>query len=413
MLQNKKFTASFRYDSETSQPRGRHPAEMVLSLKDSLLSIKVWDSINHMKTLCDVKENILSCIISLLPVEIAENRKRRWSKKYPIKISWTKSKGKQQILYLFAPTSRDKEEWYRRLYFAWRGGSLEQLTRDQREFFKYMRHYSSAVPSAASSRSKQLGSSVVGQPTPAPITSSERALTSSEESRPVKDELRRDKSVAAVGHSGSSTKAFQQSYSYSSQQETVSFRDFEVIPDHPSTLPPSPQLQPKHTDWINALAARLCWDVWHEDKWKVWVKKRIERKLARVKTPSFLEQLNVTDVSLGNDMPVINRLVHGPVIDLKGVWVYLDVTYRGLFIISIQTSLKLAGGSGGGSVNDATPAGKEMGLVRTHAAMTHSSAARALGDMQYYDEDSNSPSEDEDKDDIAGYHRMVTVCAYA
>ena len=97
---------------------------------------------------------------------------------------------------------------------------------------------------------------------------------------------------------------------------------------------------PRDTDWVNALAARLCWDVWHEQRWKDWVMTRIQKKLIRVKTPSFMEQLHLTDVCLGNDMPVINRLISGPKLDLRGIWVYLDVTYSGLFVMTIETKLK-------------------------------------------------------------------------
>ena len=100
---------------------------------------------------------------------------------------------------------------------------------------------------------------------------------------------------------------------------------------------------PKHTDWINALAARLCWDVWHEKRWKDWVMTKIQKKLCRVKTPSFMEQLQLTDVQLGNDMPVINYLYEGPKLDLDGIWVYLDVTYTGLFVMTIETKLKPLG----------------------------------------------------------------------
>ncbi len=63
--------------------------------------------------------------------------------------------------------------------------------------------------------------------------------------------------------------------------------------------------------------------------------------LARVKTPSFMEKLTLTDVDLGTDMPVVNRLCGGPNLDLRGLWVYLDVTYEGCCVLTITTKLKL------------------------------------------------------------------------
>ena len=108
-------------------------------------------------------------------------------------------------------------------------------------------------------------------------------------------------------------------------------------------MPPSRALLPaaKETDWMNVFIARLCWDVWHEEFWKKWTKTRIQNVLSRVTTPSFMEKLQVTDVKLGMDTPVINHLVEGPILDPEGTWVYLDITYTGSFTMTIETKLKL------------------------------------------------------------------------
>ncbi|KAL5473362.1 hypothetical protein EMCRGX_G027838 [Ephydatia muelleri] len=97
----------------------------------------------------------------------------------------------------------------------------------------------------------------------------------------------------------------------------------------------------KETDWMNVFIARLCWDVWHEDFWKKWATAKIQNVLSRVTTPSFMEKLKVSDVKLGMDTPVINKLVEGPILDPEGTWVYLDITYTGSFTMTIETKLKL------------------------------------------------------------------------
>ena len=96
--------------------------------------------------------------------------------------------------------------------------------------------------------------------------------------------------------------------------------------------------------WINALTARIYWDVWHEERWKRWIVTRIERKLVRIKTPRFLDPLQLTDIAIGESMPVINRLYDGPFLRVDGVWVYLDVEYEGEFVMTIKTRLKLSRG---------------------------------------------------------------------
>ena len=115
--------------------------------------------------------------------------------------------------------------------------------------------------------------------------------------------------------------------------------------------------------WLNSLAARLCWDVWHEQRWKDWVMTRIQKKLIRIKTPSFMEKLRLTDIDIGNDMPTVNRLIGGPRLDLRGIWVYLDVTYQGKFVMTIETKMKLGGKVGGDSGGGKEDEGKQMTAV--------------------------------------------------
>ena len=86
---------------------------------------------------------------------------------------------------------------------------------------------------------------------------------------------------------------------------------------------------------------------------------RIQKKLIRVKTPSFMEQLQLTNIDIGNDMPLLNRLIGGPRLDLKGIWIYLDVTYQGKFVMTIETKMKL-GSKGVASSNESNEKGQQM-----------------------------------------------------
>jgi hypothetical protein len=135
---------------------------------------------------------------------------------------------------------------------------------------------------------------------------------------------------------------------------------FEHV-QYPSPLPSQRKVpgynEARSNQWLNSLAARLCWDIWHEQRWKDWVMSRIKRKLIRVKTPRFMEKLRLTNIDVGNDMPMVNRLIGGPRMDLRGIWVYLDVTYQGKFVMTIETKMKLGGG--GNQEED----GKEMTAV--------------------------------------------------
>ena len=337
--QSSKFTAAWIYDHETHHPRHRVKAKLEL-VEDFTLTIKVWESEHFIIKKVDIRH----CSISLVPPEVAENRKRRWSKKFPIKISWP---AEHFHVYIFTPTSRVKEDWFRRLRSAASGIKSDCLIKRQEDFFSYMQQYfpadsvqdKDASGTHSKLRTKGTRSHAGRQPSPQVqyrVDSEEDSIRISK--TPTQTQARRDLIASTSAATGTSVDPPSQS---SGRMVTaVQLKHSGSLDEYGFTHIPRPPKQPKETDWVNALAARLCWDVWHDERWKTWVMSRIQRKLIRVKPPAFLEQLRLTDIKLGNDMPVINSLHDGPKLDLRGIWVYLDVTYEGLFVMTIETKLK-------------------------------------------------------------------------
>lgn len=262
-------------------------------------------------------------------------------------------------MFLFSPTSREKEDWFRRLRHASDGFTSDHLIEKLNSFFGYMQGYFPNVSQQS-----------LGRHYAASASSSRRQKTMNRiqysshkenEDRVLEEEsassisITRESGPRVSKHSRlhSPQRSSQQSITthetglessvdrFSSRQSSVSSlmsrtsldkNGFEIVS--------RPRKVTSDTLWLNALAARLCWDIWHDQRWKDWVKSRIQKKLIRVKTPSFMEQLSLTDVELGNDMPVVNRLCGGPRLDLQGIWVYLDITYEGRFVMTIKTKLK-------------------------------------------------------------------------
>ena len=307
-----------------------------------------------------------------MPLEVAQNRKRRWSKKFPIKIS-PSGQGKHSCnAFLFAPTSREKEDWFRRLKAASEGVTSDQLIEKQREFFNYMQHYFPTSSSSSSGSSRPAAASGRGgSPNPREPRRHSRAH-GHKPAPPVqfsnRPESEEEKGTVSIGKASpqkqppyaatamarrSVTSTSSVSSDLGTSVDLPQPSRAQVATKKPSLRHRIPSIDedgfvvipraPKPTDWINALAARLCWDVWHEERWKNWVTSRIQRKLIRMKTPSFMEKLQLTGVELGNDMPVINRLHRGPILDIRGVWAFLDVTYQGRFVMTIETKLKFGG----------------------------------------------------------------------
>ena len=304
----------------------------------------------------DVTIDIRRCKLALVPDEVAKNRKRRWSKKFPIMIF--NPPPNTYRVYLFSPHARDKEDWYRRLKHANSGYTSDRAISKAKGFFGYMEGYfpSESYPTFSSasfkSSSSAKRSSKHAQPRKASLTRVRYSVNLENEDTNKSEDMesvsfkknpksqqaaQRQASTASQSSvrtygSDSSIGEHQLSHTHSVSSSVDS--EFEVIP-RPLKVTRSSQLQ-----WLNAVAARLCWDIWHEQRWKDWVTTRIQKKLIRVKTPPFMEQLRVTDVDLGNDMPVVLKLKEGPKLDLRGIWVYLDVVYSGKFVMTIETKMK-------------------------------------------------------------------------
>ena len=364
---------------------------------------------NELPVLCEMVD-IRTCEVTLVPSEVAQNRKRRWSKKFPVMVACSSELVKFKV-YLFSPTAREKEDWFRRLKSAADKFTSQQVIDKQKDFFVYMQKYfptetlrditltpaacphTSPTPSRKSlgrgvarghsSNHKHMAANTLVQFSKS--ADSDEFSDSSEPPRgvnithgPIPHLLAPDdttprrlsptslhRKAAPSSPSGSELSSLQKEAHLNvplreqeRDQPKGAHRHVHTDSRSTSLPPPSatrlPRTIPRRVEslqnqWLNAIAARLCWDMWHEQRWKDWVMTRIQKKLIRVKTPSFMEQLQLTNVDIGSDMPLLNQLIGGPRLDLHGIWIYLDVTYRGRFVMTIETKMKLGGNSLAGS----------------------------------------------------------------
>lgn len=70
------------------------------------------------------------------------------------------------------------------------------------------------------------------------------------------------------------------------------------------------------------------------------IKERIQRKLSSIKLPYFIDELNLTELTLGTTSPILHQ-AGAPVIDQRGLWIDIDMTYEGLIVLILQTNLNL------------------------------------------------------------------------
>lgn len=198
-----------------------------------------------------------------------------------------------EVLYLFARTCREKEEWFRRFQQAIR----------------------SSNPDA---RPKRPRSSDDCDDPPLPYDLYMTQL------------LRKHQEQPGLQHRGSGGRANIASATGGLSSNVVAS----------SLLRTTTTASSSSTQWINVLVGRLFYDVFTCQEWSDVVRQRIQRKLNRIKVPFFMEELTVTEIHLGSQLPYIRRTSEA-VVDKQGTWVDLDLTYNGAFQMTLSTKLNL------------------------------------------------------------------------
>lgn len=92
--------------------------------------------------------------------------------------------------------------------------------------------------------------------------------------------------------------------------------------------------------WINALIGRVLFDCMRDPNFTLRIRERIQRKLYTIKLPYFIEEILIPELSLGKTPPFIHR-TSKPVLDDRGLWIDLDLTYEGMIVLTLQTKLNL------------------------------------------------------------------------
>jgi len=340
-LQNNKFGVRCEYDFNTHRSSDITPANIKLEDFVLTLSVKVpnadeplgrfWRMWTQEKvsdcTFMDVNAivkqfNIRKCNIMLVPEDAAQNRKRRWSKKYPICLQFEKQihHKRQHIIYLFSPTAKDKEFWYQQMKLF----SGQKIIEDQERFYSYMFHYMPQSVTEGTIRKGRKGRKKKSSLYDSSVHFSMKTVDEG-------DEEDGETSTTVSISKRTNTVATAAAASKVGVAESTATKSA-------SSMPPT---VPDNMIWLNAALARICWDIWNEDHWCRWITSKIQRRISRIRTPSFMEPLSVSEVNLGTDIPVVRRIYAPPSLDYKGVWIYLLVKYKGTFNMTLETKMKL------------------------------------------------------------------------
>lgn len=329
----------------------------------------------------------------LLPRNVKNRQKWVWSKKYPIRLEFQVEDGelstKSQVaktvqLTLFAKSCREKEEWFRRfkriveenrLVLGNQSNKRASLQSNNSEktddsllgSLKSYQHRRSPSPSPSSSTSVKHDSVQTSRSSNLLSEAAKRAMEDQNNSPESGFNLSRTKSCEQLSgeqiqtatsetndgkkdeEDGScfvpddstltkeTAELFSQAVGYSNFMESrpnLSYKEYigRVID--------SSQDATSTSNWFNALTGRIFFDVFSQNFWSVWFKRKIQRKLYRIRLPYFMETLTLTKIDLGSNAPhFLNVVSHS--FDSFGLSIDFDMSYSGGLTMTFETKLNL------------------------------------------------------------------------
>ncbi|XP_071963157.1 testis-expressed protein 2-like [Antedon mediterranea] len=276
--------------------------------------------------------------------------KRTWSKKYPICIKFEKKDSdlntdvkpvedkedkvdsdstkdlqgyefikkdeiNTNVIYLFARTGREKEEWF------WKFETASKYKKIRGK--KPIQTLNRQIYLRGSEYIKEDGTKHLSRLEPEDLASQKGAMDFYRYISKILPKEKESTPQSVNVTSGGVT------YGSSSRMNASANK---VSPD--SGLTESP------VSWVNALLGRFFWDFLREEYSKDWVKNKLQKKLSKIRVPSFIDELTITDIDLGLNSPLLRRMSR-PHIDEKGIWVDLDIAYSGSCCMTLETKVNL------------------------------------------------------------------------
>ncbi|XP_073841764.1 uncharacterized protein isoform X3 [Musca autumnalis] len=92
--------------------------------------------------------------------------------------------------------------------------------------------------------------------------------------------------------------------------------------------------------WANVLIGRALFSSLQNEQILEKLQDILQKKLNSIKLPSFMEDVIIKNIDLGDKPPLLHR-VSQPLLDERGLWLDMDVTYEGLCQITVTTKLNL------------------------------------------------------------------------
>ncbi|KAK1610195.1 hypothetical protein QYE76_033868 [Lolium multiflorum] len=333
------------------------PVRMLAKIKDHLLVLSGPDG-------SQTSIQLLDCTV--VAVSSSNLPSRKWAKRYPIKLE---SKGSEickgsNVCYLYAETSWEKESWSKALRLASSTDEqkLNLLARLSEQFRSYVSSLNAGYPRFLESSALSTDYHQVRDKAVKSDGSTKLRLLLKKFSRKVSTkapQVTRTSTIPAQAE----RKTFGKTHSYHGTslidlpEERSSSSSSSQDIKQPSTPgsdfsyrsrfsdSPDANTDEKNSDdgtlcW-NLLISRLFFDAKMSDEISKAIKARIQRSLSNMRTASYIGEITLTDLNLGELPPYLRRMRVLPR-DLNELWAFeVDFEYCGGIMLHTEARLEI------------------------------------------------------------------------
>ncbi|XP_032900013.1 testis-expressed protein 2 isoform X5 [Amblyraja radiata] len=292
---------------------------------------------------------------------------------------------KDQVLYLFGRTGREKEEWFRKFVSA---------SKSKLDTKRPANLGGGGIPGFVPTHSRNNSQSGM-------LTHSRNSSKGS-----VEEIVSHSKQKDLI--SGVRQKMLLDYAVYMTKYIPEEISSSNSSPTHSAEGSPTAKLPiilnedtEQRVAWINALLGRIFWDFLGEKYWSNLVSRKIQMKLSKIRLPYFMNELTLTELDMGVAMPRICQ-ASKPCVNYRGLWIDLEISYNGSFLMTLETKMNLTklGKESLGEGCKVGDIGKEGSRPKAYS----------LADS---DEESSSAgsSDEEDAQDVIGGDKLLPAAA--
>uniref|UniRef100_A0A0A9YCY7 Testis-expressed sequence 2 protein n=1 Tax=Lygus hesperus TaxID=30085 RepID=A0A0A9YCY7_LYGHE len=90
--------------------------------------------------------------------------------------------------------------------------------------------------------------------------------------------------------------------------------------------------------WLNLFLARILYDAMRQDFWIELIKSKIQKKLAVIRVPAFIEPITLAEIKFSGSVPAI-EWTHNVSMNDDGIWTEVEISYQGTMTMTVNTKL--------------------------------------------------------------------------